>query len=186
MSVETFESSPLESSMTASLEALKRDLSGLRTGRASTHLLDPVQVTVYGAKMPLLQVATVSVPEPRTISVQVWDKTNVQAVEKGIREANLGLNPVIDGTLIRLPVPMLTADRREELVKLAHKYSEQSRVSVRNVRREGMDLLKKLEKDGMSKDEHRDNATVVQDLTDKFVKEIDTILQTKEAEIRTI
>ena len=186
MAAAAFDASDLEEGMVASVEALKREFSGLRTGRASAKLLDPVQVTVYGSKMPLNQVATVSVPEPRTISVQVWDKSNVGPVEKGIREANLGLNPVIDGALIRLPVPMLTADRREELVKLAHKYAEQSKVSVRNVRRDGMDALKQLEKDGMSKDEHHDNAAVVQELTDKFIKEIDEILKVKEEEIRTV
>jgi len=186
MAAATFEPSELEEGMTASVTALKREFSGLRTGRASAQLLDPVQVVVYGSKMPLNQVASVSVPEPRTISVQVWDKTNVAAVEKGIREANLGLNPVIDGPLIRLPIPTLTADRREELVKLAHKYAEQSKVSVRNVRRDGMELLKKLEKDGMSKDEHHDNSAVVQELTDKFIKEIDDVLKTKEEEIRTV
>ena len=137
MQTGSFDLNDLEKRMRASLDALKRELSGLRTGRASTHLLDPVQVTVYGSKMPLNQVATVSVPEPRTISVQVWDKGNVSAVDRAIREANLGLNPVVDGTLLRLPIPMLTADRRQELAKLAHKYAEHSRVAVRNVRREG-------------------------------------------------
>lgn len=186
MATAEFDSSELEKGMTASIAALKREFAGLRTGRASTHLLDPVQVTVYGSKMPLNQVASVSVPEPRTISVQVWDKSNVGPVEKGIREANLGLNPVVDGALIRLPIPALTAERREELVKLAHKYAEQSKVSVRNVRRDGMELLKKLEKDGMSKDEHHDKAVIVQELTDKFIKEIDDVLKTKEEEIRTV
>src|SRR5690606_8465743 len=145
---DTFSLDDLEVSMMASMDALKRELSGLRTGRASTHLLDPIQVMVYGARMPLNQVATVSVPEPRLISVQVWDKSNVSAVEKAIRESSLGLNPVIDGAVLRLPIPALTAERRQELVKVAHKYAEQSRVAVRNVRREGMDLLKKLEKSG--------------------------------------
>ncbi len=143
-----FDIDELEKRMRASLDALKRELSGLRTGRASTHLLDPVQVSVYGSKMPLNQVATISVPEPRTISVQVWDKGNVSAVDRAIREANLGLNPIVDGALLRLPIPTLTAERRSELAKLAHKYAEQSRVAVRNVRRDGMELLKKLEKDG--------------------------------------
>ena len=144
MAADTFDEKALESRMRASFDALKREFSGLRTGRASTHLLDPIQVTVYGSKMPLNQVATISTPEPRTISVQVWDKSNVQPVEKAIREANLGINPVIDGTLIRLPIPALTSERRQEFVKLAHKYAEQSRVAVRNVRREGMDALKKM------------------------------------------
>jgi len=177
----------IESRMRASVDALKRELSGLRTGRASSHLLDPVQVMVYGSRMPLNQVATVTVPEPRMISVQVWDRSNVAAVDKAIREANLGLNPINDGQILRLPIPALTADRRAELVKLAHKYAEQSRVAVRNVRREGMDLLKKLEKDGkMSQDDHHKNSAKVQELTDKIIKEIDQTLQTKETEIQKV
>jgi ribosome recycling factor len=182
-----FDLNDLETRMRASLEALKRELSGLRTGRASTHLLDPVQVSVYGSKMPLNQVATVSTPEPRTISVQVWDRSNISAVEKAIRESNLGLNPVVDGALIRLPIPALTSERRQELVKLAHKYAEQSRVAVRNVRREGMEQLKKLEKSGdMSQDEHHKASAQVQDLTDKLVKEIDETVATKESEINKV
>lgn len=182
-----FDLNELEKRMRASLEALKREFSGLRTGRASAHLLDPVQVSVYGSKMPLNQVATVSVPEPRTISVQVWDRSNITAVEKAIRESNLGLNPVVDGALIRLPIPALTAERRQELAKLAHKYAEQTRVAVRNVRREGMDLLKKLEKDGdMSQDEHHKGSAKVQELTDRLVKEIDETLASKESEIHKV
>lgn len=183
----SFDINDMERRMRGSIEALKRELSGLRTGRASAHLLDPIQVSVYGSKMPINQVATVSVPEPRTISVQVWDKSNVQAVDKAIREANLGLNPVIDGALLRLPIPMLTADRRTELAKLAHKYAEHGRVAVRNVRREGMDLLKKLEKDGkMSQDDHHKLSAKVQELTDKVIKEIDETLAAKEAEIHKV
>ncbi len=182
-----FDLNDLETRMRASLEALKREFSGLRTGRASTHLLDPVQVSVYGSKMPLNQVATISVPEPRTISVQVWDKSNISAVDKAIREANLGLNPVVDGALIRLPIPTLTAERRQEFAKLAHKYAEHSRVSVRNVRRDGMELLKKLEKEGeMSQDDHHKASAKVQELTDKLVKEIDAALESKEAEIHKV
>jgi ribosome recycling factor len=182
-----FDINELEKRMRASLEALKREFSGLRTGRASTHLLDPVQVSVYGSKMPLNQVATISVPEPRTLSVQVWDKSNIQAVEKAIREANLGINPVVDGTLIRLPIPTLTAERRQELAKLAHKYAEQSRIAVRTVRRDGMELLKKLEKDGkMSQDDHHKASAKVQELTDKLVKEVDETLAAKEAEIHKV
>jgi ribosome recycling factor len=173
--------------MRASIDALKREFSGLRTGRASANLLDPVHVMVYGSRMPLNQVATVSVPEPRMISVQVWDRSNVTAVEKAIREANLGLNPIIDGQILRLPVPTLTADRRQELVKLAHKYAEQARVAVRNVRREGMDVLKKLEKDGkMGQDEHRGHSEKIQELTDRLIKEVDATLATKEAEIQKV
>lgn len=187
MAAANFDLKDMERRMRAALDSLKRELSGLRTGRASANLLDPVMVTVYGARMPLNQVATVSVSDARTISVTVWDKSQVQAVDKGIREANLGLNPVIDGTLLRLPIPSLNAERRAELAKLAHKYAEHGRVSVRNVRREGMDNLKKLEKDGkMTEDDHRKNGAKVQELTDKLIKEIDQLLVTKEAEIKQV
>jgi len=187
MASASFDLNDLETRMRASLDALKRELSGLRTGRASAHLLDPIQVLVYGSRMPLNQVATVSVPEPRTISVQVWDKSNVSAVDKAIRESNIGLNPIIDGTLLRLPIPALTADRRNELAKLAHKYAEHGRVAVRNVRREGMDLLKKLEKDGdMGQDEQHKSSAKVQELTDRLIKEIDETLAAKEAEIHKV
>lgn len=187
MSHTTFDANEIETRMRASLDALKRELAGLRTGRASAHLLDPVQVNVYGSRMPINQVATVTVPEPRMISVQVWDRSNVQAVDKAIREANLGVNPIVDGTTIRLPIPAPTAERRLELAKQAHKYAEAHRVAVRNVRREGMDLLKKLEKDGkMSEDEHHKNSAKVQELTDKLIKEIDQTLAAKEAEIQKV
>ena len=187
MSLATHDIKEIEKRMRASIDALKRELSGLRTGRASANLLDPVQVMVYGSRMPLNQVATVSVPEPRMISVQVWDRSNVAAVDKAIREANLGLNPIMDGQILRLPIPSLTADRRQELVKLAHKYAEQARIAIRNVRREGMDLLKKLEKDGkMSQDDHRGNSEKVQELTDRLIKEVDATLVTKEAEIQKV
>lgn len=187
MSLTTFDPTEIEKRMRASLDALKRELAGLRTGRASTHLLDPVQVSVYGSKMPINQVATVTVPEPRMITVQVWDKSNISAVEKGIRESNLGVNPVIDGTMIRLPIPAPTAERRQELAKQAHKYAEAHRVAVRNVRRDGMELLKKLEKDGtIGEDEHHKNAAKVQELTDKLIKEIDQTLAAKDAEIQKV
>ncbi len=187
MSLIAYNIKDIETRMRASIEALKREFSGLRTGRASANLLDPVQVMVYGARMPLNQVATVSVPESRMISVQVWDRSNVQAVDKAIREANLGLNPIMDGQVLRLPIPSLTADRRQELVKLAHKYAEHCKVSVRNVRRDAMDLLKKLEKDGkMSQDDHRGNSEKVQELTDKLIKEVDTTVAAKEAEIQKV
>ena len=165
-----FDLPDLEKRMRTGYDTLKRELSGLRTGRASASLLDPVHVQVYGQRLPLSQVASVSVPEPRMISVQVWDKAAVSAVDKAIREANLGLNPIIDGQVLRLPVPALTADRRGELVKLAHKYAEAAKVAVRNVRREGMEQLKKAEKDGMSQDEAKKNSTKVQELTDKIIK----------------
>jgi ribosome recycling factor len=187
MSLTTHDINEIDKRMRASIDALKREFSGLRTGRASVNLLDPVQVMVYGSRMPLNQVATVSTPEPRMISVQVWDRSNVTAVDKAIREANLGLNPIIDGQILRLPIPALTADRRQELVKLAHKYAEQGKVAIRNVRRDAMDLLKKLEKDGkMSQDDHRAQSDKVQELTDKLVKEVDATLATKEAEIQKV
>jgi ribosome recycling factor len=184
--VAKFEIAELDRRMRGSLDQLKKELTGLRTGRASSHLLDPVTVSIYGARMPISQCATVSTPDAKTISVQVWDKSQVGAVEKGIREANLGLNPVIDGTLIRLPIPALNTERRAELAKLAHKYAEHGRVNVRNVRRDGMDSLKKAEKDGMSEDESRKNGIKVQELTDKLIKEIDLLLATKEAEIKQV
>ena len=187
MSLATHDIKEIEKRMRPSIDALKREFSGLRTGRASANLLDPVQVMVYGSRMPLNQIATVSVPEPRMISVQVWDRSNVAAVDKAIREANLGLNPIMDGQILRLPIPSLTADRRQELVKLAHKYAEQARIAIRNVRREGMDLLKKLEKVGkMSQDDHRGNSEKVQELTDRLIKEVDATLVTKEAEIQKV
>jgi ribosome recycling factor len=187
MTQDKFDLKDLEKRMRAALDALKREFSGLRTGRASANLLDPVMVSIYGQKMPLNQVGTVSVPEPRMITVQVWDKAAVSAVDKAIREANLGINPIIDGAIIRLPIPALTTERRQELVKLAHKYAEHGRVAVRNVRREGMELLKRLEKDAkMSQDEHRGNSGKVQELTDKLIKEIDQTLSHKEAEINKV
>jgi len=182
-----FDLKELEKRMRAAQDVLKREFGGLRTGRASATLLDPVQVQVYGQRLPINQVATVSVPEPRMISVQVWDKAAVSAVDKAIREANLGLNPIVDGQILRLPIPTLTAERRQELVKIAHKYAEQARVAVRNVRREGMEALKKAEKDGdMSQDEHKKNSARVQELTDKIIKEIDAALAQKDAEINKV
>ena len=187
MSAGEFELSDYERRMKGALEVLKREFAGLRTGRASTALLDPIMVEAYGAKMPLNQVATVSTPDARTISVSVWDKSQVPFVEKAIRDSDLGLNPVIDGTLLRLPIPELNAERRDELAKVAHKYAEGARVAVRNVRRDGMETLKKLEKNtAMSEDDHRINAGLMQDITDATIKNIDAVLATKEAEIRQI
>ncbi len=187
MSLADHDIKEIEKRMRAAIDALRREFSGLRTGRASANLLDPVQVMVYGSRMPLNQVATVSVPEPRMISVQVWDRSNVTAVDKAIREANLGLNPIMDGQILRLPIPALTSDRRQELVKLAHKYAETAKVSIRNVRREAMDVLKKLEKDGkMSQDDQRGHSDKVQELTDRLIKEIDATLATKEVEIQKV
>ncbi len=170
--------------MDGALEALRREFGGLRTGRASAHLLDPVVVKAYGSDMPLLQVGTVNVPEPRMITVQVWDRGLVQAVEKAIRDSNLGLNPQSDGQLVRIPIPELSQERRQELTKLAHKYAELGRVAVRNVRRDGMDSLKKMEKDGkISQDEHRHQSDSVQKLTDDHIKKVDETLAAKEREI---
>jgi ribosome recycling factor len=170
--------------MHGALEALRHDLGGLRTGRASTALLDPVQVQVYGTNMPLNQVATVSTPEARLLSVQVWDKSNVQPVEKAIRNAGLGINPIVDGQLIRLPIPELTEERRKELAKLVGQYAEKARIAVRNVRRDGMDHLKQDErKHEISEDERKRLEHEVQKLTDDTVKEIDDLAQAKEQEI---
>jgi ribosome recycling factor len=170
--------------MHGAVDALKHELAGLRTGRASTALLDPVHVEVYGADMPLNQVATVSVPEPRLISVQVWDRSNVQPVEKAIRSAGLGLNPVTDGQLIRLPIPELTEERRKELAKLVGQYAEKAKIAVRNVRRDGMDHLKQDEKKHeISEDERKRLEHEVQKLTDDTIKEIDLLAEGKEKEI---
>ena len=170
--------------MHGAVEALKHDLSGLRTGRASVSLLDPVVVEVYGANMPINQVATVSAPEPRLLSVQVWDRSNVTPIEKAIRSAGLGLNPITDGQNIRLPIPDLTEERRKELAKLAGQYAEKARVAVRNVRRDGMDSLKADEKKHeISEDEHKRLGTEVQKMTDDTVAEIDAAAAAKEKEI---
>ena len=180
----SYDKNDINRRMHGALENLKHDLAGLRTGRASTALLDPIQVEVYGANMPINQVATVSVPEPRLISVQVWDKSNLSAVEKAIRNAGLGINPITDGQLIRLPIPDLTEERRKELAKLASQYAEKARVAVRNVRRDGMDALKADEKKKeISEDEHKRLDTEVQKMTDDTIKEIDAAAHAKEQEI---
>ena len=177
----------LEHKMDVSIEHAKKEFSGLRTGRATTALLDSVVVDAYGAKMPLNQVASVSVPEPRLLSVSVWDKGLAKAAEKGIRDANLGLNPMADGTLIRVPIPPLTSERRVELTKVAHKYAEHARVAIRNVRRDGNEALKKMEKDGdISQDDHRKYSEEVQKITDQFVTKVDDALKIKEAEITQV
>jgi len=187
MTAGKFDLHELERRMRGAIESLKKEFQGLRTGRASTHLLDPIVVNVYGQRMPINQVATITTPDAKTISVQVWDRGQVSAVEKAIREANLGVNPIVDGTLIRLPIPALNAERRQELVKLAHKYAEHARVVVRNVRREGMELLKKLDRDGkMSEDEHHKNSAKVQELTDRLIRDVDHTLSAKEAEIKQV
>ena len=177
----------LQRRMEGALNTLKSDFGGLRTGRASTTLLEPIMVEAYGQQMPMSQVGTISAPEPRLLSVQVWDKGQVSFVEKAIREAGLGLNPMVDGQMVRVPLPELNEERREELVKIAGKYSEQCRVAVRNVRRDGMDQLKKGEKDGeISQDEQKSLSEDVQKLTDDYVEKIDQALSQKEAEIRQV
>ncbi|WP_343347555.1 ribosome recycling factor [Sphingomicrobium sp. XHP0239] len=181
-----YEKSDISRRMDGAVESLRGDLSGLRTGRASTALLDPVQVEVYGANMPINQVATVSVPEPRLISVQVWDKSNIGNVEKAIRNAGLGVNPVVDGQLIRLPLPDLTEERRKELAKLVGQYAEKAKIAVRNVRRDGNDAIKADEKKGeFGEDERKRHETEVQKMTDDKIAEIDKIAEAKEKEILT-
>ena len=187
MSEEDIDLDDIERRMKGAIEALKTEFAGLRTGRASTSLLDPIVVDVYGATMPINQVGTVSVPEPRMLSVQVWDKSNASAVEKAIRNAGLGLNPMLDGQLVRIPLPELNEERRKELAKVAAKYAEQGRIAIRNVRRDGMDTLKRLEKDKViSEDDHKMYADEVQELTDKYVGIVDTNLHTKEEEIMQV
>ena len=177
----------LEKRMHGAMDALKKEFGGLRTGRASVNLLDPVMVEAYGQRMPLNQVGTVSAPEPRLLTVSVWDKGLVTPTAKAIREAGLGLNPSPDGQMIRIPSPELTTERRNELAKLAHKYAEQGKVAVRNIRRDGMEALKKAEKDRkISEDEHRQKADEVQKLTDRYVKLVDEALVHKEKEIKTV
>lgn len=179
-----YDKTDLERRMAGAVEALKHDLQGLRTGRASITLLDPVSVEVYGSNMPITQVATVSAPEPRMLSVQVWDKTNVGPVDKAIRSAGLGLNPIVDGQTLRLPIPDLTEDRRKELAKLANKYAESARIAARNVRRDGNDSLKTDEKKGViSEDERKRHETEVQKLTDATIADIDAAASAKEKEI---
>jgi ribosome recycling factor len=177
------DSAELKRRMSGAVAALRTELSGLRTGRASASLLEPIQVEAYGSTMPLNQVGSVSVPEPRMLSVQVWDKALVSAVDRAIREANLGVNPIVDGTLLRIPIPALTAERRQELVKIAHKYAEQGRVAVRHVRRDGLDIIKKTEK---GEDLQRQLTDQIQKMTDETIAEIDALLAHKEAEITQV
>ncbi|GGC69418.1 ribosome recycling factor [Chelatococcus reniformis] len=179
-----FDLDDLKRRMSGAIQALRHDLASLRTGRASANLLDPIQVDAYGSLMPLNQVATVSVPEPRLVSVQVWDKAMVAAVEKAIRESDLGLNPNTEGQVIRLRIPEMNEQRRKEMVRVAHKYAEEARVAVRHVRRDGLDLLKKLEKDSaISQDEQARFGDLVQKATDQSVAEVDQTLAAKEKEI---
>lgn len=177
----------LERRMQGAIDALRHEFSGLRTGRANASMLDPVMVEVYGTQMPINQVATISVPESRMLSVQVWDNGNVSAVEKAIRNSGLGLNPMTEGTTLRIPVPDLNEERRRELSRVAAKYAEQARIAVRNVRRDGMDRIKTLEKDGdIGKDDAKSLSDKVQKLTDDAVKTIDDMLSQKEEEIMQV
>ena len=184
---EDFNLDDVERRMKLATESLKKEFSGLRTGRASTSLLSPIVVEVYGGQTPLNQVGTVSVSEPRMLSVLVWDSANVQAVDKAIREAGLGLNPIMDGNTLRLPIPDLTEERRREMVKLASKYAEQSRIAIRSVRRDGMDQIKKADRDNhMSQDEAKEWGGEIQNLTDKSIKAVDRLLTEKEKEIMQV
>ncbi len=177
----------LEKRMKGAMEVLNKEFTGLRTGRASTSLLEPLQVEVYGSMMPLSAVGTVNVPEPRMLSVQVWDMNNVSAVEKAIRNSDLGLNPATDGQVLRVPLPDLTEERRKELQKVAGQYAEQTRIAIRNIRRDGMDSLKKAEKDGdMSKDEAHSAGDDVQKLTDKYIAQVDSTLEDKQSDIMKV
>ena len=177
----------LKRRMQGAIQVLKQELGGLRTGRASASLLDPVQVEAYGSHMPLNQLATVSVPEPRLLTVQVWDRSMVSAVERAIINANLGLNPATEGQVLRIRIPELNEERRKELVKVAHKYAEAARIAVRHVRRDGIDILRRLEKEHkISKDDHDRDAEQVQKTTDHAIAEIDQALAAKEKEILTV
>ena len=179
----SYDKSDIQRRMDGAIDNMNKEFSGLRTGRASASLLDPVAVDVYGSKMPLNQVGTVSVPEPRMLSVQVWDASNVKAVEKAIRDAGLGLNPMPEGNNIRIPIPDLNEERRSELTKVAGKYAESARISVRNVRKDGMDAVKK---EGLPEDEEKRLQDEVQNLTDDAIKKIDGALADKEKDIMTV
>jgi ribosome recycling factor len=185
--MDSYSKDELNRRMNGAVSTLKTELAGLRTGRASPALLEPVKVEAYGNPMPISQLGTVSTPEPRLLTVQVWDKGLVKAVDKAIRDAGLGLNPQVDGQLLRIPIPELNEERRKELVKLAHKYAEQGRIAVRNVRRDGMEALKKAEKDHkIGQDEHRKIGEELQKLTDAHIHDIDQALHAKEQEIMQV
>jgi len=187
MATANYDLNDIKRRMQGAVQTLKHELGGLRTGRASSGMLEPVQVDAYGTHMPLNQLATVTVPEPRLLSVQVWDRSMVHAVEKAIINSNLGLSPATEGQVIRLRIPELNQERRKEMVKVAHKYAEAARVAVRHVRRDALEQLKKMEKDGkISEDDHRSMSTEVQKATDQVVGEVDQTLAVKEKEIMTV
>lgn len=182
-----FDEADLKRRMNGAIEALGKEYGGLRSGRASVSLLEPIKVDAYGSLTPLNQIGSISVPEPRMITVQVWDKTMVPVVDKAIRNSGIGLNPVVEGQLLRIPIPPLNEERRAEIAKLAGNYAENARVAVRNVRRDGMEALKKMEKDGvLSEDEHKSFAEDVQKLTDGAIKRIDETLKAKQEEIMQV
>lgn len=182
----TFNINDLRQRMDGAINNLKEEFAGLRTGRASASMLEPVTVEIYGSRMPLNQLGTVTAPESRMLSVQVWDATATKAVEKAIRDSGLGLNPIGEGSVIRVPIPELNQERRAELSKVAGKYAEQARVAVRNIRRDGMDTLKKLKGDGMPEDENKKHGDEIQKLTDSMTQKIDTMLKDKEKDIMTV
>ncbi len=183
----TFDLADVKRRMQGALQSFKGDLASLRSGRASANMLDPIQVEAYGARQPLSQLATVSVPEARLLSVQVWDRSMVGPVEKAIRESDLGLNPQTEGQVLRIRIPELNEQRRKEMVKVAHKYAEEAKVAVRHVRRDGMDLIKKLEKDGhIGEDDEKRQSADVQKATDEAVSEVDSVLSAKEKEIMQV
>jgi ribosome recycling factor len=184
---ETYSKDEISRRMVATVAAAKLEFAGLRTGRASPHLLDPVNVEAYGQRMSISQLGTVSTPEPRLLTVQIWDKSMVKQVDKAIRDSGLGLNPQVDGQLLRIPIPPLNEERRKELVKLAHKYAEAGRVAIRNIRRDGMELLKRLEKDHkIGQDEQHKHGDELQKLTDGHIKDVDDALAAKEKEIMQV
>ena len=184
MAQTTFDLADIKRRMAGAVQSFKGDLASLRSGRASANMLDPIMVEAYGARTPLSQLATVSVPEPRLLSVQVWDRSMVGAVDKAVRESDLGLNPQTEGQVLRIRIPELNEQRRKEMVKVAHKYAEEAKVAVRHVRRDGIDVVKKLEKDGdMTKDDAAKNTDLVQKATDQHIGEIDQALAAKEKEI---
>ena len=184
MAQASFDLADIKRRMAGAVQSFKNDLASLRTGRASSNLLDPITVEAYGQRTPLNQLATVSVPEPRLLSVQVWDRSMVQAVDKAIRESDLGLNPQTEGQVLRIRIPELNEQRRKEMVKVAHKYAEESKIAVRHVRRDGIDVIKKLEKDSaMTADDAKRDTDLVQKATDQHIAEIDQALASKEKEI---
>ncbi|WP_390914533.1 ribosome recycling factor [Pseudosulfitobacter sp. SM2401] len=176
----------LERRMDGAMSSLKTEFASLRTGRGSASMLEPIMVEAYGQRTPINQVGTVNVPEPRMVTINVWDKSMVQAVEKAIRESGLGINPQLNGTIIMLPIPELNEERRRDLTKVAGQYSESARISVRNIRRDGMDQIKKAKNDGMSEDDQKIWETEMQDMTNKYIKLVDEMLETKQAEIMQV